>query len=103
MHAFLSAGPVHLPGVGWLAAGHTAVGGWGGWRMTYFYVFRDEPPFDILCHTPEISFGHSDHLEYLTNIQLIDDVLYLSLGVVDCYSVLVKVPLRKILSLCPLR
>ena len=70
--------------------------------MTYFYVFRDEPPFDILCHTPEISFGHSDHLEYLTNIQLIDDDLYLSLGVVDCYSVLVKVPLQKILFMCPL-
>ena len=96
----LSAGPVLIPGIGWLAGGHTAERGWGGYRMSFFYVFRDSPPFDIICMTPEISFGHSERLEYMTNIELIDSDLYVSIGVDDCYSVLVKVPLDNILIQC---
>ena len=97
---FLSAGPVLVEGVGWLAGGHSAYGAFGGYRMSYFYVFRDSPPFDILCLTPDMSFGHSTHLEYMTNIELFDRDLYISLGVDDCHSVLVKVPLAKVLERC---
>ena len=96
----LSTGPVLIPGTGWLAGGHTAEGGWKGYRMSYFYVFRDSPPFDIICMTPEISFGHSTREEYIMNIELIDNDLYISIGVSVCSSVLLKVPLDNILSQC---
>eukprot|EP00277_Geminigera_cryophila_P007510 CAMPEP_0179433738 /NCGR_PEP_ID=MMETSP0799-20121207/18094_1 /TAXON_ID=46947 /ORGANISM="Geminigera cryophila, Strain CCMP2564" /LENGTH=191 /DNA_ID=CAMNT_0021211901 /DNA_START=756 /DNA_END=1331 /DNA_ORIENTATION=+ len=98
---YLSAGPVYVPGRGWLASGHSG-GTRGGrnYRMSYFYVFRDSPPFDVLCHTAEISFGYSKFVEYLVYMDIIDDYLYISMGVSDCYSVLIKLPLKNILARC---
>ena len=102
-HIGLSGGPIHLKGVGYLVAAHVGLGSFGGYRRTFFYVFRDTPPFQIECSTPIFPFQlstRSPQLEYCTHIELHNRHVFVSLGVDDCYSVLVKVPLNEIMGRC---
>ena len=108
-----------------LVAGHTRRGGVGPgtapMRMTFFYTCDPVPPFTIRQVTPVVQFGLSDSLEYLTHIELVTEdnrggesggaarardnglipqpQLYISLGVDDCASVLLRVPLARIIAL----
>ena len=52
------------------------------------------PPFAIEAVTPLVSFGWSRNLEYLTAMQRDGDKLRVSLGVADCGSVLLELPLQ---------
>ena len=100
----LSAGPIPLGDGRLLVAGHIRRGGWGNaTRMTFFYACEAAPPFTILSATPVISFGWSRSLEYCNGIERDGEMLRVSLGVADCGSVLIEVPLESILrQLVPL-
>ena len=97
----LSAGPIYLPdGEQMLVAGHTRRGGFNqAMRQTFFYVCDAHPPFAIRAVTPLVNFGWSPLLEYLTHIELHGDMLYVSLGIADCSSVLLRLPLSAVLRL----
>ena len=96
---FLSGGPVRIPSKNcYLVAGHVSKGGWGGTRMTFFYTFRDEYPFDILSVSEPLSFGFSNRLEYCNQIFLHENHLYVSLGIEDEYSVLLYLHLDTVFS-----
>jgi hypothetical protein len=99
-HVRLSSGTVFLNATHMLIAGHTALGGFGGFRMSFFYVARAAPPFDILCVTPEIRWNLSSHLEYLMHIEKHDEYIYISIGVDDCKTVLFQLNVRNILHKC---
>jgi hypothetical protein len=97
---FLSGGPIKIPERNcYLVAGHIGKGGWGGFRMTFFYTFSDKYPFEILSVSNPISFGFSNNLEYCNQIFRIGDDVYISLGVKDTYSVFLQVKLKDILEL----
>ena len=97
----LSAGPIFLPGgEEMLVAGHTRRGGFNqAMRQTFFYACEARPPFSIRAVTPLVNFGWSPVLEYLTHIELHGDQLHVSLGVADCSSVLLRLPLSAVLRL----
>jgi len=97
----LSAGPILLPGgEQMLVAGHTRRGGFNqAMRQTFFYVCDAQPPFTIRAVTALVNFGWSPLLEYLTHIELHGDMLYVSLGIADCSSVLLRLPLSAVLRL----
>ena len=96
----LSGGPIKIPERNcYLVAGHLGKGGWGGFRMTFFYTFSDKYPFEIISVSNPISFGFSDTLEYCNQIFRIGDEVYISLGVKDRYSVLLQAKLEDILEL----
>ena len=98
-HLFLSGGPIQLVDRQcYLVAGHMANGGWGGIRMTFFYTFRDQYPFDILAVSKPIHFGYSRRLEYMNQIFLDRGKIYMSLGIDDDYTVLIRTPLSNILN-----
>lgn len=95
----LSGGPIKITKLNcYLVAGHISKGGWGGKRITFFYTFRDIYPFDILSFTPIINFGFNKNLEYCNQIFEKNNKLYISLGVNDDYSVLIKTDINNILS-----
>ena len=74
--------------------------GWGNaTRMTFFYACDAQPPFTIRAVTPLIGFGWSRNLEYCNNIERDGSDLLVSLGVADCGSALLRVPLNTIVSL----
>lgn len=94
----LSGGPIHLPHLKkFLVAGHLRHGGWGGFRMTFFYLFNDTHPYQITHCSPPTSFGFSSKLEYLNQMFLHENQLYMSIGVNDDYSVLIGTQLSNIL------
>jgi len=96
----LSGGPIHLPKYNsYLVAGHSRIGNWGGFRMTFFYTFEDKYPFQINKVSPLISFGFSKKLEYCNQICKHKEYLYISLGVEDEYSLLLKIHLDDILEI----
>ena len=93
----LSGGPIRIVNKGcYLVAGHISKGGWGGLRMTFFYTFRDSYPFDILSVSKPISFGFSQKLEYCNQMFEYKENIYLSIGIEDDYSVLLKMKLNDI-------
>lgn len=94
----LSGGPI-LTQKGYLVAAHIKQGGWGGLRKTFFYVFDHSHPFNPIAFTPLIDFGFSATLEYCTQIFEHESFVFVSLGVNDTFSVLLKIPLGKITSL----
>lgn len=96
----LSAGPVLLPGgERLLVAAHTRKGGFNrAMRLTFFYTCSARPPFQILEVTPLLNFGWSWGLEYLTHMELLNATLYVSLGIADCSSVLLSLPLGSVLE-----
>ena len=105
----LSAGPIKIDEHRFLVAGHVAKGGWAdAYRLTFFYVFSAKPPFAIKCVTPVMSFGLSERaraskeyaLEYNTHIELHGRHVYLSIGVDNCFTRLLKLPLGRILRHC---
>ena len=96
----LSGGPIRLDDGRLLVAGHIRRGGWDhATRMSFFYACGAAPPFAIEAVTPLVSFGWSRNLEYLTAMQRDGDKLRVSLGVADCGSVLLELPLQSIVSL----
>ena len=96
----LSAGPVRLENGKLLIAGHIRRGAWEApTRMTFFYECDAEAPFTIRRRTPVINFGWSRNVEYCNHIEREGDNLYVSLGVADCGSVLLRLPLESITKL----
>ena len=105
----LSAGPlrVTLPDgrAQLLVAGHTRRGyvntPGGPMRMSFFYSCDPTPPFAIRTVTPLVNFGLSPSLEYMNHMEQSADgrALVISLGVDDCASVLLRVPLASVLRL----
>ena len=67
--------------------------------MTFFYECDAEAPFTIRRRTPVINFGWSRNVEYCNHIEREGDNLYVSLGVADCGSVLLRLPLESITKL----
>ena len=94
-----------------LVAAHIRRGSWShhrpGVRMTFFYTCDTLPPFDIQSVTPLVNFGYSASLEYTNHMELHsgegsadeEPQVFLSVGVEDCASVLLRVPLATILRL----
>ena len=79
-----------------LGMGHVSQGGWlGAYRMTFFFGVSRTPPFGLECVTPMIAFGMSDSLEYATHVELHDDHLYVSVGVDNCWTALVKLQVHR--------
>ena len=96
----LSGGPVVWDAESLLVAGHLRQGGWGGYRMTFFYTCQNESPFAITNITKPVCFGFSTHLEYCTHLAARDEAVFsVSLGVDDCWSVIVQVPRQHIATL----
>lgn len=96
----LSGGPVRLDDGTLLVAAHVRRGSKpsNATRMTFFYACEGQPPFAIKSVTPVISFDWSRHLEYCNGIDRDGDMLRISLGVADCGSVLLEVPLASIVA-----
>mmetsp|Transcript_93782 Transcript_93782/g.165351 ORF Transcript_93782/g.165351 Transcript_93782/m.165351 type:complete len:456 (-) Transcript_93782:86-1453(-) len=95
----LSAGPVRIQNNSFLVVGHIRQGGWGGLRLPFFYVFDAEPPFPISAVSPPFTFGMSDHhLEYVTGISLDRQDMIISLGINDCNSSLIRIPIKSVLQ-----
>ena len=67
--------------------------------MTFFFMFEKEYPYKLINMSPIINFSFSNKLEYCSQIFLYDNNIYLSLGVDDQYSVLLKIKLKTILNL----
>lgn len=99
----LSSGPVPLPSNSDLSlvGAHVSVGGWGSGtiRQTFFYMFSSSTG-SITCVTPIINFGLDPLLEYNTHMEYRPPFLYLSMGVNNCYSVLVKIRLSAVVNEC---
>ena len=68
-------------------------------RTRAYAVLCAQPPFTIRRVTPIINFGWSRNLEYCNNIERDGSDLLVSLGVADCGSALLRVPLNTIVSL----
>ena len=86
----LSGGPVRINAKQMLTAAHLSRGPWHvAYRVTFFYIFSAEPPYQILCATPNLLFNltqrgrsHGMELEYATHLELHNtDDLYVSVGV----------------------
>lgn len=87
----LSGGPVRIEDKGvYLVAGNISKGSRGGFRMTFFYTFKDSYPYEIISVSKPVSFGFSDSLEYCNNMFEYDGSLYLSIGINDNYSNLIQ-------------
>ena len=78
----------------WLLRGGVAA------QFTFFYAFSARPPFNIVCVTPAFDFGLSDDMEYPMHMELHGNHLYVSLGIDNCWSALVRVPLAGVLQFC---
>ena len=100
----LSGGPVRVDEQTFLVAGHVATGGWwSAQRLTFFYAFEATPPFAPRCATPPMGFGLSRDvppLEYATHLELHDRQLYVSVGVGNCWTALVQIPLAAVMARC---
>ncbi|GMI19449.1 hypothetical protein TrCOL_g8291 [Triparma columacea] len=99
----LSAGPIPLPSdpSSLLVASHVSVGGWGTGtiRQTFFYIY-DGTSGSITCATPIFNFNLDGMLEYATHMELRNGFLFLSVGVNNCESALVKIRLGAVLEEC---
>ena len=99
----LSAGPVKGKAGLSLAVAHLSMGGWvGAYRKPFFYAFETAPPYKIRCATPAIYAGLSEYMEYPMHIERHGKSLYLSLGVDNCWSALVKLSLADVMAGCRL-
>ena len=100
----LSGGPVRVDERTFLVAAHIAAGGWwNAQRLTFFYAFDASPPFRARCATPPMGFGLSrttPPLEYATHMELHERSLYVSVGVDNCWSALVRLPADEIMARC---
>ena len=68
--------------------------------QVFFYAFSTRPPFGIECVTPVIDLGLSAELEYPMHVERHGDSLYLSVGVDNCWSALVKLRLSDVMQGC---
>jgi hypothetical protein len=78
-------------------------------RKNFFYIFRAEPPFDILWCSPEINMLNSNILiDFATSLivknsknsdKIEDYTIFVSFGVEDCYGVVNEYNLTDILNL----
>ena len=97
----LSAGTVPGPPGLTIAVAHLSMGGWvGAFRKPFFYAFSSLPPFKIRCATPAIFAGLSDTLEYPMHLERQGKSLYLSLGIDNCWSALIRLSVSSVMEGC---
>ena len=101
MRTSLSAGTVSAGAGRKLVLAHVSLGGWvGAYRKAFFYAFSTEAPFAVQCVTPIFDLGVSKELEYPMHMERHGAFLYVSVGVDNCWSAMVRLPLASVMAAC---
>jgi len=68
-------------------------------RKNFFYIFQSKPPFNILGMSPVFDIESSNNnIEFVSGLIVKDNSVILSVGIQDCYSILVEYDINEILN-----
>lgn len=81
----------------YLNIGHTRVHEPKFIRNSFFYIFNAQPPFNVLGLTKDFTIQNND-IEFATGLIVKRDKVTISVGIQDCYSILVEYDLKDIMD-----
>lgn len=85
----INQGPIlNLPGNEkefYLGIGHSRTSSTSDY-LHFFYIFKASPPFNIIKKSIHFKLDGSERIQFVTGLSLIDNMIYVSYGVDDCYN-----------------
>ena len=65
--------------------------------INFFYLFRSEPPFDIIAIAERFSVSTNSNIEFCSGLIIEENIVTVSIGINDCYGSLVSFSLEEIM------